>query len=79
MLPGTIFLVVLFIVPLTGLLLLSFGMPNWSLAKHLRIGDGPAYFIMLRNTASGGSHTREGDESVFDPPLRKPLGISRYL
>lgn len=50
MLPGTIFLVVLFIVPLAGLLLLSFGMPEWSLANYLRLGDSPVYFIVLRNT-----------------------------
>ncbi|MBZ9603042.1 ABC transporter permease subunit [Phyllobacterium chamaecytisi] len=50
LLPGTIFLVVLFIVPLAGLLLLSFGVPDWSLANYLRIGDSPAYFIVLRNT-----------------------------
>ncbi len=48
--PGTVFLVVLFVVPLTGLLLLSFGMPNWTLANFLRIGDTPVYLTVMRNT-----------------------------
>lgn len=48
--PGSLFLVVLFVVPLTGLLLLSFGMPNWTLANFLRIGDTPVYLVVLRNT-----------------------------
>ncbi|MCA1510423.1 ABC transporter permease subunit [Bradyrhizobium sp. NBAIM01] len=50
LLPGTIFLVVLFVVPLTGLLLLAFGMPNWTLANFLRIGDTPVYLTVMRNT-----------------------------
>lgn len=50
LLPGSLFLAVLFIVPLAGLLLLSFGMPSWSLENYLRIGDSPVYFIVLRNT-----------------------------
>lgn len=50
LLPGATFLFVLFIVPLVGLVLLSLGMPDWSLANYLRIGDSPAYFIVLRNT-----------------------------
>lgn len=50
LLPGSIFLAVLFIVPLTVLLLLSFGMPNWTLTNFLRIGDNPAYITALRNT-----------------------------
>lgn len=50
LLPGSIFLVVLFVMPLTGLMLLSFGMPNWTLANFLRIGDTPVYLVVLRNT-----------------------------
>lgn len=50
LLPGSIFLVVLFIVPLAGLLLLSIGMPNWTLTNYLRIGDNSAYIAALRNT-----------------------------
>lgn len=48
--PGGIFLAVLFIVPLAGLLLLSLGMPDWTLAHFLRIGDNAAYVAALRNT-----------------------------
>ncbi|KRQ02921.1 hypothetical protein AOQ72_05430 [Bradyrhizobium yuanmingense] len=50
MLPGSVFLVVLFVVPLTGLLLLAFGMPNWTLANFSRIGDTPVYLTVMRNT-----------------------------
>lgn len=50
LLPGSLFLAVLFIVPLIELLLLSFGMPNWTLANFLRIGDNPAYVTVLRIT-----------------------------
>lgn len=50
LLPGGLFLAVLFVVPLSELLLLSFGMPNWTLAHFLRIGDNPAYIVVLRNT-----------------------------
>lgn len=50
LLPGSIFLVVLFVVPLVGLLLLSLGMPNWTLANFIRIGDSPAYVAVLRTT-----------------------------
>ncbi|MCK1419462.1 MULTISPECIES: ABC transporter permease [unclassified Bradyrhizobium] len=50
LLPGSIFLAVLFVVPLVELLLLSFGMPNWTLANFLRIGDNPAYVTVLRTT-----------------------------
>ncbi|MBP0114383.1 ABC transporter permease subunit [Bradyrhizobium vignae] len=50
LLPGSIFLVVLFVVPLTGLVLLSFGMPNWTLTNFVRIGDSPVYLVVLRNT-----------------------------
>lgn len=50
LLPGSIFLAVLFVVPLAELLLLSFGMPNWTLANFLRIGDNPAYFVVFRTT-----------------------------
>lgn len=48
--PGGIFLGVLFIMPLAGLLLLSLGMPDWTLAYFLRIGGNPAYVAALRNT-----------------------------
>jgi len=50
LLPGSVFLVVLFVVPLTGLLLLAFGMPNWTLANFSRIGDSPVYLTVMRNT-----------------------------
>lgn len=50
LLPGSIFLVVLFLVPLAELLALSLGMPNWTLAHFLRIGDNPAYITVLRTT-----------------------------
>lgn len=50
LLPGSIFLVVLFVVPLTGLLLLAFGQPNWTLANFLRIADTPVYLVVMRNT-----------------------------
>lgn len=50
LLPGSIFLVVLFVVPLVGLLLLSLGMPNWTLANFVRIADNPAYITVLRTT-----------------------------
>jgi putative spermidine/putrescine transport system permease protein len=50
LLPGGVFLVVLFVVPLVGLLLLSLGVPNWTVANFLRIGDNPAYITVLRNT-----------------------------
>ncbi|MET4323755.1 ABC transporter permease subunit [Bradyrhizobium sp. RT5a] len=50
LLPGSVFLVVLFVVPLTGLLLLAFGMPNWTLANFSRIGDTPVYLTIMRNT-----------------------------
>ncbi|WP_128932049.1 ABC transporter permease subunit [Bradyrhizobium zhanjiangense] len=39
---------------LTELLLLSFGMPKWTLANFLRIGDNPAYIVVLRNTLEIG-------------------------
>ncbi|MGY8639266.1 ABC transporter permease subunit [Bradyrhizobium sp. 14AA] len=50
LLPGSIFLGLLFVVPLAGLLMLSLGMPNWTLANFLRIGQTPAYLAVLRTT-----------------------------
>ncbi|MFK4492240.1 ABC transporter permease subunit [Bradyrhizobium sp. USDA 336] len=50
LLPGSIFLVVLFVVPLTGLVLLAFGMPNWTWANFARIGHTPIYLTVMRNT-----------------------------
>ncbi|MCK1346438.1 ABC transporter permease subunit [Bradyrhizobium sp. CW11] len=50
LLPGSIFLVVLFVVPLTGLLLLAFGMPSWTLANFWRIAETPVYLTVMRNT-----------------------------
>lgn len=50
LLPGSIFLVVLFVVPLTGLLLLAFGMPSWTMANFSRIADTPVYLTVMRNT-----------------------------
>ncbi|WP_194456357.1 ABC transporter permease subunit [Bradyrhizobium sp. CCBAU 53421] len=40
----------LFVVPVAELLLLSFGMPNWTLGNFLRIADNAAYVTVLRNT-----------------------------
>lgn len=50
LLPGSIFLAVLFVVPLAGLLMLSLGMPDWTLANFLRIGADPTYFAVMRTT-----------------------------
>lgn len=50
LLPGSIFLVVLFVLPLTGLLLLAFGMPSWTLANFWRIAETPVYLTVMRNT-----------------------------
>lgn len=48
--PGSIFLAVLFIVPLAELLLLSLGMPAWTVANFVHIADNPAYLVVLRTT-----------------------------
>ncbi|UCI31968.1 ABC transporter permease subunit [Mesorhizobium sp. B4-1-4] len=50
LLPGGLYLAILFVVPLIGLLLLSLGMPEWTLVNFLRIGESPAYLYVLRNT-----------------------------
>ncbi|MGY3591811.1 putative spermidine/putrescine transport system permease protein [Bradyrhizobium sp. USDA 4341] len=50
LLPGGIFLAALFILPLVGLLMLSLGAPNWTLADFLRIGRDPTYLTVLRTT-----------------------------
>lgn len=50
LLPGSIFLLVLFVVPLTGLLLLAFRMPSWTLANFWRIAETPVYLTVMRNT-----------------------------
>ncbi|MBT1516460.1 ABC transporter permease subunit [Bradyrhizobium sp. SRL28] len=50
LLPGSIFLLVLFVVPLVGLLLLALGMPDWTMANFLRIGENPAYLTVFRKT-----------------------------
>lgn len=50
LLPGSIFLTVLFVVPLAYLLLLSVEAPSWTLANYLRIGESPAYIAVLRTT-----------------------------
>ncbi|MHC4046136.1 ABC transporter permease subunit [Bradyrhizobium xenonodulans] len=50
LLPGGIFLALLFLVPLAGLLMLSLGMPNWTLARFVRIGGDPVYLAVLRTT-----------------------------
>ncbi|MBB4423935.1 putative spermidine/putrescine transport system permease protein [Bradyrhizobium sp. CIR48] len=50
MLPGGIFLALLFLVPLAGLLMLSLGMPNWTLARFVRIGGDPVHLAVLRTT-----------------------------
>jgi putative spermidine/putrescine transport system permease protein len=50
LLPGTIFLIVLFILPLAGLLLFSVGAPDWTLAYFKRIGESPAYMTVFGTT-----------------------------
>ncbi|WP_165349970.1 ABC transporter permease subunit [Mesorhizobium sp. M3A.F.Ca.ET.080.04.2.1] len=40
----------LFVVPLAGLLVISLGMPDWTLTHYLRIGDSPVYAAVLRTT-----------------------------
>ncbi|MDE5464849.1 ABC transporter permease subunit [Bradyrhizobium sp. CSS354] len=50
LLPGGIFLALLFLVPLAGLLMLSLGMPNWTFARFVRIGGDPVYLAVLRTT-----------------------------
>lgn len=50
LLPGSIFLTILFVLPLVGALLLSLGMPDWTLANFIQIGDNPAYVAVLRTT-----------------------------
>ncbi|MET4222278.1 putative spermidine/putrescine transport system permease protein [Bradyrhizobium sp. LB14.3] len=50
LLPGGIFLALLFVVPLAGLLMLSLGMPNWTLARFVRVGGDPVYLAVLRTT-----------------------------
>lgn len=54
LLPGSIFLAVLFVAPLVELLLLSLGMPNWTLGNFVRIGNSPVYLAVLRNTLEIG-------------------------
>lgn len=48
--PGGIFLLLLFVLPLVELLLLSLGAPKWTLSHYLRIGDNPAYLTILLTT-----------------------------
>ncbi|MGE0796800.1 MAG: ABC transporter permease subunit [Lautropia sp.] len=48
--PGTIFLTVLFVVPLLGLLLFSVEAPDWTLSHFRRIGDNPAYLVVFQTT-----------------------------
>ena len=50
LLPGSIFLVVLFIFPLVGLLLFSVGAPDWTLAHFKRIGENAAYMTVFGTT-----------------------------
>ncbi|TIT27196.1 MAG: ABC transporter permease, partial [Mesorhizobium sp.] len=50
LLPGGVYLTVLFVVPLAGLLVISLGMPDWTLTHYLRIGDSPVYAAVLRTT-----------------------------
>lgn len=50
LLPGCIFLAILFIVPLGWLLLLSLGMPDWTLANFRQIGENATYVAVLRTT-----------------------------
>lgn len=50
LLPGGTFLALLFVVPLAGLLMLSLGMPNWTLARFVRVGGDPVYLAVLRTT-----------------------------
>lgn len=50
LLPGSIFLAVLFVAPLGWLLLLSFGIPDWTVAHFVRIAQNPAYIGVMRTT-----------------------------
>ncbi|MDF0498650.1 ABC transporter permease subunit [Bradyrhizobium yuanmingense] len=50
MAPGGIFLIVLFVLPLIGLLLLALGAPDWTLANFVRLGGSPVYIKILRTT-----------------------------
>ncbi|MFK4380859.1 ABC transporter permease subunit [Bradyrhizobium sp. USDA 223] len=50
MVPGGIFLIVLFVLPLVGLLLLALGAPEWTLANFVRLGGSPVYIKILRTT-----------------------------
>lgn len=50
LLPGGIFLALLFVLPLVGLVALAFGAPDWTLTNFLRVGDNSAYAVVLRTT-----------------------------
>lgn len=50
--PGGGYLFVLFVLPLTGLLLASFNAPDWSWAQYHRIGESAAYLNVLGTTLS---------------------------
>ncbi|MDF0498958.1 ABC transporter permease [Bradyrhizobium yuanmingense] len=50
MAPGGIFLIVLFVLPLVGLLLLALGAPEWTLVNFVRLGGSPVYIKILRTT-----------------------------
>jgi putative spermidine/putrescine transport system permease protein len=50
LLPGGVYLAALFIAPLLILLLLSLGMPTWTLENFRRIADNSVYFSILRTT-----------------------------
>ncbi|WP_354172436.1 MULTISPECIES: ABC transporter permease subunit [unclassified Bradyrhizobium] len=50
LLPGSIYLMVLFVLPLAGLSLLALGMPGWTLANFIRIGENPVYLTVFLTT-----------------------------
>lgn len=50
--PGIIYLMLLFVLPLVGLLFTSLNAPEWSLAQYQRIGDSRAYLTVLGTTLS---------------------------
>ncbi|WP_354125257.1 ABC transporter permease subunit [Bradyrhizobium sp. LA6.10] len=50
LLPGSIYLMVLFVLPLAGLSLLALGMPGWTLTNFIRIGENPVYLTVFLTT-----------------------------
>ncbi|MCR8548155.1 ABC transporter permease subunit [Salipiger sp. P9] len=49
-LPGIAFVVVLFLVPLGGMVLVSLGMPDWTVFHYARLLDTTAYLSIMKTT-----------------------------